>query len=193
MKKLIGITGFARSGKDTFHQRCAHYLEKEGQKCFRTAFADTLKSELDPLLQEHMGISAFTEDSHDKELIRPLLVTYGTELRRKMNPNCWIEKIQTIVSEHLSKNEYVFITDVRFDNEAQWIRMNNGLLVNISRKGIKPANHDEHRQSILMKKYINYNIHWETFGADHLDRCDDHVIPVIAHIIQSQPKFEQVM
>ena len=193
MKKLIGITGYARSGKDTFYQRASIYLQKDGKKSFRVAFADRLKNELDSLLIEHMGISAFTEDDREKELIRPLLVTYGTELRRKVNPNCWIESAQPLVIDHLSKDEYVFVTDVRFANEAEWITMNGGILVHVARSGIQPANHEEHKQYVRMKKFINYNIRWDTVGSDHLDYCDEHVVPLMAHIIQSEPSFQQIM
>lgn len=192
MKKLIGITGYARSGKDTFFNRSKIFLEKEGMKANRIAFADALKLELDPLLKEKMGISAFTEDDYEKELIRPLLVTYGTELRRKVNPNCWIEGIQPSVIEALQDDEWVFVTDVRFENEAQWIRMNNGVLVHISRKDIGPANHQEHTQYVRMKKFFNYNVYWETYGNESINKCDEHVIPVMGHLVQSLPKFKQI-
>lgn len=195
MGQLIGISGFARSGKDTFYQRCKHLLEKEGKSAKRLAFADALKNELDGLLSEHMNISAFTEDNKEKTLIRPLLVTYGTELRRKVNPNCWIEKIQPEVINLLNHDHFVFVTDVRYKNEAQWIRMNGGILVNVARQGVKPANHEEHKQFHLMKQYINYNVMWETFGDDHLEKCDEHAAPLLSHLIKMtpRPQIEQVM
>ena len=193
MKKLIGICGYARSGKDTFFARSSKYLNENGFNVKRYAFADALKSEVDPLLSEYVGISAFTEKDIEKEIIRPLLVTYGTEIRRKLDPSCWIEKITPSVNEDLLKDNYVFITDVRFENEAQWIKSQGGLMVYVEREGIKPANHEERKQNIIMKKYLNYKIFWPTFGSDDLDKCDEHVHPTIAHILQSQPKFEQVM
>jgi len=193
MKKLIGITGFARSGKDTFYQRAANFLAKEGHSSARIAFADALKNELNELLTTHTGISAFTEEDQDKELIRPLLVTYGTHIRRHLNQNCWIEKVQPRVIHHLNEGDYVFVTDVRYENEAQWINMNGGTLVSVCREGIKPANHEEHKQSVRMKKYVKYNINWPTFGSDKLEGCDSHIFPFLSHLIQSLPKFEQVM
>lgn len=181
MKKLIGITGFARSGKDTFYQRAAGLLSKEGHSSTRIAFADALKNELNELLTTHTGISAFTEEDKDKELIRPLLVTYGTHIRRHLNQNCWIEKVQPRVMHHLNEDDYVFITDVRYENEAQWITSQQGTLVSISRYGIKPANHEEHKQSIRMKKYIKYNIDWPTFGDENIHECDSQVLPFLQH------------
>jgi hypothetical protein len=193
MKKLIGISGFARSGKDTFYERAAKILAKDEKKSHRIAFADALKNELNELLIKNVDISAFTENNEEKELIRPLLVTYGTEIRRKLNQNCWIERVQPRVIHHLNEGDYVFVTDVRFENEAKWITMNGGCLVNIHREGIEPANHEEHRQSIRMRKYISYNIHWPTFGEDDIEQCDDHILPIIAHIVQTEPKFQEIL
>jgi hypothetical protein len=195
MGQLIGISGFARSGKDTFFQRSSNLLSKEGKQSKRYAFADALKEELDELLLKYTGISAFTEENKDKELIRPLLVTYGTELRRKLNQNCWIEKIQDRVIDSLNRKEYVFITDVRFKNEAEWIRMNGGLLVNVSRAGVTPANHEEHKQLHLMKRFITHNCFWETYGDNHLDKCDEHVAPILSHILKMapRPQIEEVL
>jgi hypothetical protein len=193
MKKLIGISGYARSGKDTFYQRAAKLLSENGKNAVRLAFADALKNELNELLTKNVGISAFTEEDQDKELIRPVLVTYGTELRRKLNPNCWIETIQPDVIDHLEAGDYVFVTDVRFENEAQWIRMNGGTLINVIREDVNPANHEEHKQSHRMRKYVNYHVRWPTYGADSLNLCDEHIAPAIAHLIQKEPKFEQIM
>jgi len=193
MNKLIGITGFARSGKDTAYQRSKILLEKDGHKCFRFAFADELKRESDPFLLKHTGISAFTEDAREKEIIRPFLVTYGTEIRRKLDQNCWIKTVQDRVIEKLNEGYFVFITDVRFKNEAQWVKMNGGLLINVSRENIKPANHDEHKQHHFIKGMVNYNIFWETFGDGEISSCDEHLIPALSHIIQSRPAVEQLM
>lgn len=192
-QKLIGITGFARSGKDTAYQRSKLILEKDGYQSCRFAFADELKRESDPFLLEHVNISAFTENSEEKEIIRPFLVTYGTQIRRRLDENCWIKTIQDRVIEKLNQNYFVFITDVRFKNEAEWIKLNGGKLINISREGIKPANHEEHKQYHFMKSFIDYNILWETFGANDLESCDPHLIPVLSHIVQSEPIVQQLM
>lgn len=191
--KLIGITGFARSGKDTAYQRSKILLEKEGYKCCRLAFADELKKESDPFLKKHINISAFTEDSVEKEIIRPFLVTYGTEIRRKLDENCWIKTIESEVLQKLNEGFFVFITDVRFKNEADWIKINGGSIINVSRDGIKPANHEEHRQYHFIKSRIDYNVLWPTFGENSLDSCDPHLFPIFSHMFQQVQPFEQLI
>ncbi len=176
MNKLIGISGFARSGKDTFYQRCKEILSPLGEQAKRYSFADALKQELDEILIKYTGISAFTEKTSEKEIIRPLLVTYGTDIRRKLNQNCWIEKINFGVEFNLKSNNFVFITDVRFLNEAEWIKNRGGILVNINRQGIGPANEGEQEQYDLFKNLIDYKINWPTFGEKDIARCDDIIL-----------------
>lgn len=193
MNYLIGITGFARSGKDTIYKRAKTILENEGRKCCRFAFADALKYESDEFLKKNTGISAFTEDPKEKEIIRSFLVTYGTDIRRRLDENCWIKSIQDKVVEKLNEGYNVFITDVRFKNEAEWIKMNHGILTYVSRDGIKPANHEEHRQYHRYKGMVEYFIHWPTFGEEEINKCDEHVLPFLAHILKQEPAAQLLM
>ena len=91
--KLIGISGLARSGKDTLFELLSSKLNKEKVSSKRLAFADELKEECDDFLRSNIGISAFTEDNSEKEIIRPFLVCYGSKIRRRLNKNCWIERL----------------------------------------------------------------------------------------------------
>lgn len=175
MNKLIGISGFARAGKDTFCERCSNILLKYGLKSKQFSFANALKAELDNLLLNHTGISAFTEDDEQKKIIRPLLVTYGTEVRRKLNPECWIQSINSKVEESLKEGYYVFISDVRFLNEASWIQDTGGLLFNIQRDDIGPANKDEQEQYNLFRSMVDYTISWPSFGHNHIEECDAYI------------------
>ncbi len=193
MSKLIGVAGFARSGKDTFFERSRDILEREGKKACRFAFADALKHESDEFLKKNVGISAFTEDSSEKEIIRPFLVTYGTQLRRRLDENCWIKSIQDQVAEKIDQGFYVFITDVRFKNEAEWIKLNNGNLTYVSREGVGPANHDERKQLHLYKTSIDYNIFWPTFGENEINLADEYVLPFLSHIISKSSKLEMLL
>lgn len=176
MNKLIGVSGFARSGKDTFCSRASKFLEFHGHTCKTYSFANALKGELNDLLLKHTGISAFTEVDSEKDIIRPLLVTYGTDVRRRLNSNCWIESIQEKVSSDLSLGHYVFISDVRFLNEAEWVKSLGGYLFNIQRHNVSAANSDESNQYKLFNKLVDYKISWPTFEQDSLSNCDDYVV-----------------
>lgn len=192
MDKLIGISGFARSGKDTLYNSCAKILEDQGKKTIRFAFADALKEECDKFLLDNVGISAFTEKDEEKKIIRPFLVTYGTDIRRKLDENCWIKTIQDRVVDHLNKGYYVFITDVRFKNEAEWVNINGGGVVNVSREGVGPANHEERRQLHLMKTLFKYNLHWDTFGSSNISQCDQYAQSMLEHIFIPNAIFTHI-
>ena len=183
MSKLIGITGFARSGKDTFYELSSRYLESVDKKSKRFAFADVLKSECDEITVKHTGISCFTSNDQEKFLIRPLLVAYGTHLRRQLNPNCWIDGIKDQVRSSLGDGDVVFITDVRFKNEVDWVIAEGGQVVSIEREGIGPANPDEDSQSKLIAPLVNHTLSWETFGEDSLHRGQGSVIPILFNIL----------
>jgi hypothetical protein len=189
MNNLIGISGFARAGKDTFCERCSDILLKYGLKSRQFSFANALKNELNDLLLDNIGISAFTEDNEEKKIIRPLLVTYGTEVRRKLNPACWIESISSKVEESLKEGYYVFISDVRFLNEASWIQDSGGLLFNIQRDGIGPANKDEQEQYNLFRSMVDYTISWPSFGYNHIQECDPYIYRLIDSKNPSKVRF----
>lgn len=137
--KIIGIAGNARSGKDTLGENFESILADNGIKAKRYSFAHELKSSVDDFLIRELGISAFTEDSEEKEIIRPFLVFWGTDVMRKINDNIWVEKLEsTLYDNHVS-----IITDLRFLNELEWVKGNEGFSVFIKRDGIEPANEYE--------------------------------------------------
>jgi hypothetical protein len=91
-KTIIGLCGYARSGKDTLGSLLVERLSFK-----RISFADTLKKELN----EHMKLSVFNDlqekgfyidfESVDfenpkkieiKELLRPYMIWYGEEIKK---------------------------------------------------------------------------------------------------------------
>lgn len=71
MANLIAFAGYAGEGKDAAAQR----LITSGWK--RCAFGDIIKRQMDPLINHHLGFSAFTEDDTQKKQIRPILEQWG--------------------------------------------------------------------------------------------------------------------
>ena len=182
--RLIGISGLARSGKDSFYEMAAELLESTNISSKRYAFADCLKEECDELLTSNINISAFTSNDKEKQVIRPLLVTYGTEIRRKLNPNCWIEKIQSPVKEDISLNKVVFITDVRFPNEQEWVHQLKGESVHVTREGITPPNRDEEINNPILFKESSYNINWGNFNKQNIKESKQTISKIMKSILK---------
>jgi hypothetical protein len=134
--KIISISGNARCGKDTLGNNIVSILEDLGIKAKTLSFAYELKSSVDSFLLEQTGISAFTDDDTEKSIIRPFLVCWGTDVMRSIDNNIWINKLE----ESLSTDSVNIITDLRFENELDWIKSEKGFSIMLKRDGIKPAN-----------------------------------------------------
>lgn len=145
---LIGIMGYARSGKNTF----ATLLSKivgEGRTVTELSFAAKLKSELCTMLRA-VGLDTSDIFLSKKELWRPMMVAWGKQ-RRAIYPNYWVNPVikhyKKIMSMPTKGAEPIcIITDVRYLNEAEAIKKSGGLLVHIintNSGGKKPANEEE--------------------------------------------------
>jgi len=122
--KHIGLIGLAGSGKDT----AAEALGEFGY--WKAAFANHLKQ----LAYE------FGWDGQKDERGRALLQDLGMAARR-YNPNFWIEQLTWPTKSRAHNLPQVF-TDVRFQNEADYVRSIGGIIVRIVRPGIISGNHE---------------------------------------------------
>lgn len=120
---LIGLTGKAQSGKDTTG---LYLCQKYGYQ--RLALADKVKD---------IARSTFGWDGNKDEKGRRLLQLIGTEVGRAYNPGIWVKHL----SEHVSNfrmyhNAYnIVVTDVRFQNEADFIKKSNGVVWRLTGRG----------------------------------------------------------
>jgi hypothetical protein len=160
-KHIIAIAGNARCGKDTLGKNISDLLNEYGINSSTYSFADELKKETDQFLLDTIGISAYTNNDEEKLIIRPFLVFWGTEIRRKMNPSIWVDK----VFERIKPNEVAVITDLRFENEFESIKSNNGSLIYLSRvdsngESIGPANDYEKLNNEFLANNADSNFTW---------------------------------
>lgn len=171
---IFGISGVARCGKDTLGKHLISKLNKSGFPAMNISFAMELKRDLDSFLKEKLNISAFTESNSEKEIIRPMLVCWGTDTCRKIDPDHWIKKIEKQVKASINNKIIVVITDVRYENEAKWIKDNGGFLIHLSRMGQKPSNFQERLNDPIVKRSADHIIKWKTF-SDEKETCNYHL------------------
>jgi len=173
---LYGVSGVARSGKDTFGIYLKKLLNANNRPAELLSFAQSLKKDIDPFLKEKVGISAFTQKTEEKAVIRPLLVAYGMTMRT-IDENYWIKKIAKSLIENLSKDVASIITDVRFANEVRFIKTHaDACVVHISRLKdntdpnsiMPPANDEESENDPLVSDASDIQLVWPTFGD-----CED--------------------
>jgi len=147
---IIGVCGFARSGKDTF----AEFFNCVEPKYKRFAFADALKEMLKPV-EEQL-------DYPEKEIMRPLYVELG-RLARSIDKDFWVKKVMEKITEN------AIISDVRYPNEVQAILDKGGVIVYIIRPDILPANKEEENSiGEILDKYgekLRFIPNHETLGV----------------------------
>ncbi len=170
----IGIAGKKRTGKNTLGEALIQFLSAKNINAKQYALADELKKELDPLFLLNAGISSFTEDPVDKELVRKTLISYGTGFWRVKDPNHWIERVEQNISASIP--HIAIITDVRFaSNEVPWIKKDGGLLIHIDRidengECFPPAGEDEAYNDTILKTLADWLLLWESYNGN-LNEC----------------------
>ena len=139
---LIGITGRAGAGKT--------YLANELVTLFdngtRISFAAQLRKEI----EEVMGADCpnLWRKPTSPEA-RWIMQQYGTEFRRKEDPNYWVNKGMQEAYVLIKMGHTVVFDDIRFPNEGDAVRREGGILVRVVnsvatrqlRLGALPPNH----------------------------------------------------
>lgn len=132
MTKLIGISGLARAGKDSF----AAAFVKEGYQ--RLAFADALKVATAYIANEaiHLYFDEASKDQFSEALgmtRRKALQDMGNGVRETLGAETWIRRaLREWVTLGLLPT---VISDCRYPNEAQAIRNLGGTIVRVTRPG----------------------------------------------------------
>ena len=138
MALLIGFTGKAESGKNSASVCAEELIKSSGYSLYSLAFADSVKE---------LAAKVFNVPHHkfivNKHQIcekwgmtyRELLQLFGTDFARDMiHPDFWVKKFDERFKE-LSSNgtNIVLVTDVRFNNEAEYIINKGGAIISIER------------------------------------------------------------
>lgn len=136
---IIGLTGQARSGKDTI----GNYLANQhGAIC--TSFAAPIRM----FVSELCGYSSLSKLEAHKDEAHPLfqvsprymMQTLGTEWGRNLvDPELWTKIVRRRIEVFKQQNQFekvpgiLAITDIRFENEAELIREQGGTIWHIRR------------------------------------------------------------
>lgn len=163
-------------GKNTLANCFIKKLNELGISAKSYAFADELKKELNPLFLLNAGISAFTEDPYEKELIRKTLISYGTGYWRQKDPDHWIKRLEETFKSEDDPPQVRIITDLRFaSNELPWVKKNGGTVIHLSRYtdngDLFPfAGEDEMLNDPLIEELADEKIKWNDYH-DSVSTC----------------------
>lgn len=131
--RAIGITGPARSGKDT---TADYLLGKLGPRWSITSYAEPIKKMLEVIGVDCSDDAKETIDPRFGVTPRFMMQTLGTEWGRGMIKNSMWEDI---VEEKIAISPRI-VKDVRFDDEADQCR-GHGIVLHILRRGGIPGQH----------------------------------------------------
>ena len=138
---IIGLTGYAGTGKDTVRAM----LEQRG--FVGLAFADPIRNMLRTLLSDNGISEAWMDERTLKERPMPelgksyreLVQTLGTEWGRAHLGADFLLRIaeaylHDTTSQTFGQLPFV-VSDVRFQNEADWVRQRGGVIWRVDRPG----------------------------------------------------------
>jgi len=147
---IIGLTGYAQSGKDTVAK-----ILVDNYGYIRVAFADRIRDflfEANPMFDSVAGEPRFVQDyviangwetAKKNPQIRRLLQNVGVAARNIFGEQFWVDQAMRQLDP---ENNYV-ITDVRFVNEAdtlrqmgEWVEGTEVQLWRIKRNGVEAIN-----------------------------------------------------
>lgn len=131
---LIGLIGRLKSGKDTAGRRLT---EKHGFS--RYAFADILKELCSYAVdREDLGWDGENWIGSKTPLGRQILQGIGHGAREVLGPDVWVDAMAMAIAinQKNATDDDIVITDVRYLNEAEWVKRRGGLLIRINRPDV---------------------------------------------------------
>ena len=182
---IIGIAGAARAGKDTLCRALQREFVKKGVLAVRKSIAgDTVKSDLQEIIERKFNLDSFTEKSEEKEFMRPLLVEYGKMQRAKTQGRYFIERFEP------ETDAINILPDIRYveypKDEVQWIKNEvGGFLIFIEREGIYDANDTEKVNNKIIRNLADYTVSWKSLSEDsphQKEQIDQHAHRIISYI-----------
>jgi hypothetical protein len=164
---IIGISGRKHSGKDTVAQYLSHFFNKHEHQIIKIAFADALKQEIASAIYKidlskvdakYLMTVKYINDN--KDIFRPLMQGWGDFRRKLFSSDYWIKKMDEELLKYSRQYPSVvaIIPDVRFLNEAQYIKSLNGILIRVERDLPEHAFDNHPSESELTKD----NFKWDT-------------------------------
>lgn len=150
---VIGFTGPARSGKDT---AAIHFLKQKNY--VKYSFAYPIKE----MLRVGFGLTESELEGNNKEeplsrldldkSPRQLMQTMGTDWGRDMiDTNLWLKLAQRNWELLRDNGKSMIIPDVRFENEAEFVRK-NGVLVHIYRPDCVKVNAHSSESGVVFRE-----------------------------------------
>lgn len=180
---IIGISGYARAGKDTVAD-----ILVNNHGFTKVSWADKLREvlyELNPMVGDgpfgldyvqniihDYGWDGYKDTEYGPE-IRRLLQRLGTEAGRQvLGENIWVDTLMNNLPEG-----NVVIPDTRYPNEARAVKEHDGVVWRVNRAGTNPVN-----AHISETGLDHWNFDWQFDNDGTIEQLENQVNRVYNHV-----------
>jgi hypothetical protein len=167
MKLVLGLSGYARVGKDTAKETIVQVAASRGLRVKTLAMAEALRnlvSFVNPFVVEsndyynNLVEKYGYEEAKGKPGVRDVLVKFGAGVRETIGGNTWLDAVSNSILRLQDDYDLFVISDVRYPNEAKMVQSMNGKVILISRMGIEAANpHEKETVSSIVPDEFIFN------------------------------------
>ena len=191
--KVVGISGTARSGKDTFARILRDELQKDGYKVKIFAFAHALKEQCKDYVFDTWGLDVFSQKTEEKNVFRQYLVDYAKQKRAETNGSYFVDILHNELNSF--NGDVAIVSDVRFHtserDEVRFVKQRGGVLVHVSRTDVNgvligPANSEEAEHDPRVFAEANYYVNWPTKNEKSVISVEEWCLPYVSNFILHQ-------
>lgn len=125
---IFGISGKKGTGKTTLANHLVELLAPH-RPVRRVSFADAMRDEIHEHFWIPYSVMAAGKDTklplalRGYTSVREIMQWWGSDVRRKADPDYWVEAFRKIPRD---PGDLLIVDDVRFENEADEVRVNGG-------------------------------------------------------------------
>ena len=193
---IIGLLGHQGVGKNYLAEYIYNIISEKNKKVIILAFADHFK--IDCIAKHNIEYEkVFNNKDYET---RQLLQKIGTEEgRNKYGLDIWINILYNWIKilNVRNKIDYFIISDVRFQNEVNWIKKLNGIVIKINAPNrhnkclLKESENNReilnniknHKSEIEIENIINYDNIINNDYDDNINESINNIIDNIMNII----------
>lgn len=161
--RIIGLAGHKGTGKDTFG-----WWMGKNYKFNRIAFADPIRhilTDTNPVVgdtvrqpptryADAVAVYGYDEAKRQYPELRRLMQNLGESARHYLGKDVWVEAACRRI--YAAPQARFVITDVRYQNEVDWIRSEGGVVIRLVRDGCGPDGHPSEDQAFDVD-LVHYN------------------------------------
>jgi len=168
--KIIGLVGRARCGKSTFAGMLAGELVMHSNDVTIRGFADNLRD----MCNNFFGHDFYDDRVKTMEIFPGitggmLLQKVGTDWFRSVDTDFWVKRMEKYLTDF---DDYLIIPDVRFENEAKWVKDNDGYLVRLHRRVDVPGRDPNHPSETAQESIqVDGHVFNQDISLDDLSIC----------------------